>query len=144
VPVGPTALDRRPKSARPRGFDEVLRQFRQHGHELKSNRGGFITTCPLHRDRRPSLQISCAQDGRTALVFCHSCKGRTQQILAAVGLTLADLWPEDPVGARTRLVREVVASTGALAWRRRTNSSASNSVGMPSIKDQVAENAQSF
>ena len=27
------------------GFDEVVRRFRQHGHELKSIRGGFLTRC---------------------------------------------------------------------------------------------------
>ena len=76
APIPGPPVERLPERLRPRGFDEVVARFRQHGHQLKTSRGGFITRCPLHRDCRPaSLQISCSRrDGRTALVFCHSCR----------------------------------------------------------------------
>jgi hypothetical protein len=53
--------------------------------------GKFQAHCPDHKDRKPSLSIAQGDDGR-ALVFCHAgCK--PQAIVAALGLTLADLMP---------------------------------------------------
>lgn len=51
--------------------------------------------CPAHDDRSPSLAIRDA-DGRL-LVHCFAgCS--TEAVLAAAGLTFADLWPEKPLG----------------------------------------------
>jgi hypothetical protein len=110
-PVPTPALpprDVRLEPQRPRGFDAVVAAFRQHGHELKSTRDGYRVRCPLasmHRrgDRRPSLHINRAPDGRTAFVYCHVCKKeRTAKIVAAVGLVLADLFPDDLTAQRSR------------------------------------------
>ena len=55
---------------------------------------GWSARCPAHNDRRPSLSVSAGDDGR-ALVNCHAgCQ--TTDILAAVGLKMADLFPEKP------------------------------------------------
>lgn len=51
--------------------------------------------CPAHDDRHPSLAVTEKQDGRV-LIFCRAlCP--TPDILAAVGLTLSDLFPEKPL-----------------------------------------------
>lgn len=51
---------------------------------------GWSARCPAHNDRRASLSVSETDDG-IALVKCHAgCD--TSAILAAVGLTLADLF----------------------------------------------------
>ncbi len=48
--------------------------------------------CPAHDDRKPSLSIREAGDGRT-LIHCHAgCA--PEQILKAMGLEMADLFPE--------------------------------------------------
>ncbi len=95
--------------SRPRGFDAVVSAFRQHGHVLKATRKGFVTRCLLHQDRRGSLIINRApDDARVALLHCHSCKKKPGQLLAPVGLTAADCFPDD-LRKRTRPVREIVA-----------------------------------
>ena len=48
--------------------------------------------CPAHDDRKPSLSIGEASDGKT-LIHCHAgCA--PEQILKAIGLEMADLFPE--------------------------------------------------
>ena len=48
--------------------------------------------CTAHDDRKPSLSIREAEDGRT-LIHCHAgCA--PEQILKAIGLQMADLFPE--------------------------------------------------
>lgn len=51
--------------------------------------------CPAHEDRSPSLSVKVLDDGRV-LVHCHAgCSA--SDVLAALGLTLGDLFPE-PLG----------------------------------------------
>lgn len=53
--------------------------------------GQFIARCPAHGDRSPSLSIRETDTG-ALLVHCFAgC--RTDDVLAAVGLSLADLFP---------------------------------------------------
>jgi hypothetical protein len=57
----------------------------------KRNGKGWVARCPAHDDRRPSLSISEGKGAR-ALVHCHAgCA--PERIVAALGLTLADLMP---------------------------------------------------
>src|SRR5438046_317175 len=52
--------------------------------------GGWLAHCPAHDDQKASLSIST--DNGVVLVKCHAgCD--TAQVLAAVGLELADLFP---------------------------------------------------
>ncbi len=49
--------------------------------------------CPAHEDRAPSLSVREAEQFPGALVRCHAgC--RTEDVLAALGLTTADLFDE--------------------------------------------------
>ena len=58
----------------------------------ETGNGKFLATCPAHDDRSPSLSVRECDDGRV-LVHCFAgCS--TEDVLAAAGLTFADLMPE--------------------------------------------------
>lgn len=67
---------------------------------------GWVARCPAHHDRDPSLAVAVGDDDR-ALVHCFGgCD--VQQIVAAVGLELSDLFgrtadQNDARGRRSRL-----------------------------------------
>jgi DNA primase len=52
----------------------------------------WIAQCPAHEDRSPSLSIRELDDGRVLLYDFGGCE--TGDVLAALGLTLADLFDE--------------------------------------------------
>lgn len=52
---------------------------------------GWEAKCPAHDDQKPSLGVSRGEDGRVLLHCQAGCK--TDDIVAAVGLKLADLFP---------------------------------------------------
>lgn len=57
--------------------------------------------CPAHNDKSPSLAIKLTDDDKILVKCFAGCS--VQDIVAAVGLTLADLMPERPQGYdRTR------------------------------------------
>lgn len=60
-----------------------------------SGRHSWIALCPAHDDRRPSLAVSEQPDGRV-LVHCFAGCG-INEVLDAVGLDMADLFPEKPL-----------------------------------------------
>jgi hypothetical protein len=64
---------------------------------------GWTARCPAHEDDRASLSIGTGQDGR-ALVKCHTgC--RTEDVLTALGLTLADLYEHSTEqSSRSRII----------------------------------------
>ena len=63
-----------------------LQGVRQHGER-------HVACCPAHQDKSPSLSLSRGQGGRV-LVHCHAgCE--TRDVLAAVGLALKDLFPDN-------------------------------------------------
>jgi hypothetical protein len=52
--------------------------------------GRWLACCPAHDDRSPSLSVREADEGRV-LLYCHAgCD--TEDVLAAVGLTMTDLF----------------------------------------------------
>jgi CHC2 zinc finger len=58
---------------------------------LRKTGTGWMARCPAHADRSPSLSVTQTADG-TVLVRCHA--GCTAaDIVAAIGLTMADLFP---------------------------------------------------
>jgi hypothetical protein len=71
----------------------------------------FSSRCPAHDDRSPSLSVSEGADHR-ALIYCHvGCD--TRDVIAALGLTWADLFPPghrnarpSPILARPSTTRE--------------------------------------
>ena len=61
----------------------------------RPTRDGWSIKCPVHDDRVASVSLSAGTDGRL-LLYCHAgC--RTPDLLAAVGLTVADLFDAAPI-----------------------------------------------
>jgi len=70
----------------PEQFLSRLQKVRPNGKRQ------WTACCPAHDDRSPSLAIREADDGRL-LVYCFGGCG-IEDILAAVGLDISDLFPE--------------------------------------------------
>ncbi|MNZ21162.1 DNA primase [compost metagenome] len=58
--------------------------------------GKWKACCPAHDDRDPSLSIREADDGKVLLHCWAGCF--TADVLAAIGLTVRDLFPVDSTG----------------------------------------------
>ena len=59
----------------------------------RTGRGQWISLCPAHTDKSPSLSIGETDDGRT-LIHCHGgCSAL--DVLTAIGLSWDVLYPED-------------------------------------------------
>jgi hypothetical protein len=75
----------------------------------------WIARCPAHDDHRPSLAIRELDDGR---VLVHDFAGcSVQDVLAAVGLTFSDLFPQDleaPAPGKPRRERRPFSAEDAL------------------------------
>lgn len=69
--------------------------------------GKWLACCPAHDDRSPSLSIRETDDGRLLVNCFASCPA--DDVVAAVGLTLADLYPASPRAP----------GPGLAAWKRR-------------------------
>jgi len=87
-----------------RPIDRVLRGL----HGVKDASDGYIALCPAHEDRNPSLSVKEADDGK-ALLHCHAgCD--TEQIVAALGLEMHDLFPPRQPRPRARVSqRQIIA-----------------------------------
>ena len=59
---------------------------------VRGRDGKWIAKCPAHDDRSPSLGIGVGDDGRV-LIICRTGCGAAD-IVAAVGLTMSDLFPD--------------------------------------------------
>ena len=63
----------------------------QHLNKVKKTGKGYQARCPAHEDTGPSLSLREGDDGRV-LLHCHAgCA--TAAVVAALGLTIADLFP---------------------------------------------------
>lgn len=65
---------------------------------------GYIALCPAHDDKHPSLSIREAEDGRVLLHCWTGC--RTEDVVHALGLAMADLFPPRPGTTRRRTKAE--------------------------------------
>lgn len=70
----------------------------------RTGEGRWVAQCPAHDDRGPSLSVRDVGDGRTLLHCFAGCE--VADVLAAIGATWADLFPErrptDPPLCRRR------------------------------------------
>jgi len=82
-------------------IDHMLdRVYQVTGVQPTKNGKGWITRCPAHDDRRPSLSISEGDDGRV-LLHCHAgCSN--DDILSTINVSLAELFPSGSVPRRQR------------------------------------------
>jgi hypothetical protein len=82
------AADRRPSSA----FERVLGALERYGSRVTGTGRQRAAQCPAHDDRTPSLSVTDGND--RVLIRCHAgCD--TDDVLAEVGLTRADLFDSD-------------------------------------------------
>lgn len=74
-------------------IDNVVEAIgRSTGRSPKKTSSGWQAHCPTHEDRKPSLSISEADDGKV-LLKCHAgCS--TDRVLDAAGLQKSDLFPD--------------------------------------------------
>jgi hypothetical protein len=71
------------------GFERLRDALTQHGSPLRQSGPNWTARCPGHDDRNASLSVGRSEG--MALVHCHAgCD--TADVLAALGLTLADLF----------------------------------------------------
>lgn len=77
-----------------RGNDNPIDAVLSRLDKVKSTGPGkWSALCPAHDDKRPSLSIKLADDGKV-LLHCWSGCGASE-IVGALGLSLADLFPGD-------------------------------------------------
>ena len=57
----------------------------------RTGRNKWLACCPAHDDKKPSMSIAEADDGRVLLHCWAGC--HTSDVLAAIGLTFGDLYP---------------------------------------------------
>ena len=58
----------------------------------ETGQGKYLSRCPAHNDRSPSLAIKDGDDGRALLHCFAGCE--TEDVLSAIGLTFSDVMPE--------------------------------------------------
>ena len=93
--------------------DELLSML----HNVKKSPAGWVACCPAHEDRHQSLSISTGSDERILLKCFAGCA--TEDVVAKLGLTMADLMPE----TKERNERTIVDTydyrdqSGALAYQ---------------------------
>src|SRR5947209_2637635 len=61
-------------------------------HNVHQRGENYTACCPAHNDKTPSLSVSEGDDGRVLLKCWTGCK--TEDIVAAIGLSMSDLFPE--------------------------------------------------
>jgi hypothetical protein len=59
--------------------------------KVKKSGKGYQAQCPAHEDKGPSLSLREGEDGRVLLHCFAGCS--TGAVVAAMGLTMADLFP---------------------------------------------------
>jgi putative DNA primase/helicase len=92
--------------------------------DVRQTAKGVRARCPAHEDSDPSLDVDHGDDGRV-LVNCRSARCSTKSIVAAVGLTIRDLFPQSDAGPQSRPQKNkkqktkhpsVDAATKAMTW----------------------------
>lgn len=61
--------------------------------KVRKTTKGWTAKCPAHNDNSPSLMVSVRSDNSIGLHCFSGCQ--TQDVVAAIGLTLADLFADD-------------------------------------------------
>lgn len=74
---------------------------------VKRSGNGYVALCPAHDDKNQSLSVSEGEDGRV-LLYCHAgCE--PEDIVRALGLTMADLFPPRAKPSKPKLTLEELA-----------------------------------
>lgn len=76
---------------------------------------GWIARCPAHEDRSASLSVAVGDDGRTLLHCFAGCPAA--DVVAAVGLTIADLFPARRASQSPEQRRELRDRARQAQWK---------------------------
>lgn len=76
----------------------------------RSGEVGFVARCPAHEDHHQSLSVGSGEDGRLLLTCFAGCS--TEAVCGALGITLAELFPEKPSGNGQRTIVATYDYTG--------------------------------
>jgi hypothetical protein len=69
-----------------------INKILDHLDKVRKNGDGWIACCPSHNDKTPSMSVCEGDDGRVLLHCFAGCS--TESIVAALGLSFADLFPD--------------------------------------------------
>jgi hypothetical protein len=98
--------------------DKVIAALDRSGCHPRPSGSSWSAKCPAHEDKNPSLSFGKGVDGRV-LVKCHAgCLVET--VVARLGLSLSDLFPESPQPTRKSIIDRVydyVDADGALRYQ---------------------------
>lgn len=81
----------------------TIQQFLALFPMVKETKKGWDVQCPAHDDQKPSLGVKAGDGGRIVLHCLAGCGNR--DIMFALGLTLADLFPEHEVNGHAEPLR---------------------------------------
>jgi len=89
-------------------YETIIDALRAAVGTVRDNGGSATAQCPAHDDRNPSLSIGHRRGGDGAVVCCHAgCD--TRDVMAALNLTMSDLFDEPKV-------REIYAPSRTYAY----------------------------
>jgi 5S rRNA maturation endonuclease (ribonuclease M5) len=92
----------------------ILDDFLDKLEGVRPSGSGYVAVCPAHEDGEPSLGVTEGEDERI-LVTCHAgCD--TQEVLDALELTMADLFPRK-TGGEPEAVYDYVDEHGVLLYQ---------------------------
>lgn len=87
-----------PGSVAPRvSLDRVLAELSRQGVPVPTPRAsGVMVSCPLHDETTPSMHVTWqpGRQGGYTLLHCFGCQARAEDLVVALGLTMADLFDE--------------------------------------------------
>lgn len=95
-------------------IDVVTEALARAGSELR----GTSARCPAHDDHVASLSVTVAPDGKV-LLNCHSPTCTTEDVLAALGLSMSDLFPPRDARGEEFLATYVYETTPPMRVVRR-------------------------
>jgi 5S rRNA maturation endonuclease (ribonuclease M5) len=81
----------------------------------RQNGNGVDVRCPAHEDKTPSLSVAEGDDGRILLNCKAGCE--TEAVVTALGLTMADLYPEKRATDEIVATYDYVSETGELLFQ---------------------------
>lgn len=81
----------------------TIQQFLALFPFVKETKKGWDVNCPAHDDRHPSLGVMVGQDERIVLNCLAHCENH--DIVHALGITMADLFPDRPLTGHARPLR---------------------------------------
>ncbi|MDB5542851.1 MAG: hypothetical protein JWQ89_4578, partial [Devosia sp.] len=88
----------------------ALDRILSHFPDARKSGKGFEARCPSHDDRKPSLSIGEGDDGRVLIHCQQGCP--PDRVLAALGLSLRDLWSDPLVSIGVKVEKVHLAPNG--------------------------------